>query len=361
MNTSEPVPRTSISLIPPYHPGKRVTGAVKLSSNENPLGCSARVPAAIQGMMNELEVYPDGRGAQLVHQLSDLHGVAPERIVLGNGSDDIMIMAAATFIEPGFNAVMAATTFSQYAFATRLFGGEIRQVPLAEGSHDLPAMLDAIDEKTKIVWVCNPNNPTGTYRSHTEIRGFLDAVPSHVLVVLDEAYSEYADAEDFPNSTKLLNDYPNLLVLHTFSKIYGLAALRLGYGFSSPQIIENFLRVKQPFNVNSLALAAGSVSLEDTNFVERSLQVNREGMQYLTGELERLGLDYYPSQANFVCIHTPIPAQEAYETILRYGITVRSLQSFGMMHAIRVSIGDTSALQSLVQGLSAICHQAAVK
>ncbi|AFG37061.1 histidinol-phosphate transaminase [Spirochaeta africana] len=351
MNTQRPVPRTSLSLIPAYHPGKRSAGTIKLSSNENPLGYSPDIIPALLAAAGELEVYPDGRGTALIEALAEHHGIPGERIILGNGSDDIMIMAAAAFLEPGTNAVMATPTFSQYEFASRLYGAEVRQVPLIDGNHDLDGMLSQIDTDTRIVWVCNPNNPTGTYRSQAELQGFLQQVPPRVLVILDEAYSEYATAPDYPASPALLNDYPNLVVLHTFSKIYGLAALRLGYGFADPDIIRCFLRVKQPFNVNGLALAAGVAALQDRDFVERSLQVNHDGMQYLTGVLDELNLQYYPSQANFICVTTPVPAQQACTVLQQHGVTVRSLQSFGLDNAIRISIGEMAVLKKLAAGL----------
>lgn len=358
MNASQPAPRATLSLIPPYHPGKRVTGAVKLSSNENPLGCSDRAREAVISAMREPEVYPDGRGTALVEELAQLHGVTPEQVILGNGSDDIMIMAAASFIEPGTDSVMAAPTFSQYEFAVRLYGGDVLQVPLVDGVHDLEAMLQAVSAKTRIVWLCNPNNPTGTYISHSDVERFLQRIPGHVLVVLDEAYAEFATAADYPDSQSLLKAYSNLLILRTFSKIHGLAALRLGFGMTSAATVEYFLRVKQPFNVNAPAQAAGLAAVRDTEFVERSLQVNREGMLYVTGELDRLQLDYYPSQTNFVCIQLPTTGREAYKLLLKHGITVRDLASFGLERSIRVSIGSMDALQALVRGLGELCELA---
>lgn len=312
------------------------------------------VHQAIEKAQQELEVYPDGRGTSLVKKISDTHAIDPDRIILGNGSDDIMIMAAASFIDPGSNSVMATPSFSQYEFAVRLYGGDARKIPLKDGNHDLEAMLDAIDEHTRIVWVCNPNNPTGTYRNHNDIHDFLSRVPGRILVVLDEAYSEYARAEDYPDSHKLLDEFSNLLVLHTFSKVHGIAALRLGYGFADSDIIDCFLRVKQPFNVNSIALAAGEAALGDTIFVKHSLEINQSGMRYLSAELDRLGYAYYPSQANFLCIHLPIEADQAYTRLMDFGITIRSLRSFGLDYSIRVSIGEMQALQALVRGLEAI-------
>ncbi|GAB6091382.1 histidinol-phosphate transaminase [Spirochaeta dissipatitropha] len=315
------------------------------------------VHQAIDQVQQELEVYPDGRGTSLVRKLSEIHSISQDRIILGNGSDDIMIMAAASFIDPGSNSVMPTPSFSQYEFAVRLYGGDVRKVPLKDGNHDLDSMLEAIDENTRIMWICNPNNPTGTYRNHNDIHDFLSKIPGRILVVLDEAYSEYAEAEDYPDSRKFLDEFSNLLVLHTFSKIHGIAALRLGYGFADSDIINCFLRVKQPFNVNGIALAAGEAALNDSIFVKHSLEINQSGMRYLSTELDRLGYTYYPSQANFICIHTPITADQAYTRLMDFGITIRSLSSFGLDHSIRVSIGEMQALQSLVRGLEAIMHE----
>ncbi len=355
MKQAVPVPRSAVSVIPPYHPGKRISGASKLSSNENPFGCSPKAKQAIKKALSEVEIYPDGRGTALVQKLAMLHSIDPAQIILGNGSDEIMSMATASFMEPGYNAVIATPTFSQYEYSTRLFGGEVKKIPLKNGKNDLDAMLAAIDPDTRMVFVCNPNNPTGTYSSQKELERFIAQIPAHILLVLDEAYCEFATAADYPDSLPLLKSYPNLLILRTFSKIHGLAALRLGYGFASPEIIELFLRVKQPFNNNSLALAAGQAALNDTAFVQKTLNTTHRGMEYLTNQMDRLGLSYYPSQANFLCIHTPIPADEVYDHILSFGITIRSLRSFGMDNSIRVSIGTMKNLKAFVRGMESVC------
>ncbi|THB65044.1 MAG: histidinol-phosphate transaminase [Spirochaetaceae bacterium] len=322
------------------------------------MGCSPEVPGAVLAALKEAEVYPDSRGAALVKAIAEHlgQGELEQNIILGNGSDEIIGMAASAYIEPGSNAIIARPTFSQYAYAVRLFGGDIQFIDLDEGRHNLKAMAAAVNQKTRIVFLCNPNNPTGTYFSQTELLAFLASIPSRVLVVLDEAYCEFATAKDYPQSIPLLDQYPNLLILRTFSKLHGLAALRLGYGLASPEIIELFLRIKQPFNVNSLAMAAGQAAIKDRNFQQRTLEMNRQGMAYLTDQLDQLGYDYYPSQSNFICIHTDHSADEIYQHMLGYGITIRSLRSFGMEQAIRVTVGPQKALEAFITGLKELKH-----
>ncbi len=346
--------RTSVAELTPYSPGKKYPGAVKLSSNENPLGPSPAAIAAVRDSATKIHLYPDGSGGALRAKLASCRGCAPEQIVFGNGSDEIMVFCAGAYIEPGDTAVGADITFSQYRFATTLFGGRYRAIALIDGVHDLNRMLAAIDETTRLVYLCNPNNPTGTYRSHDDMVAFLSMVPSDVLVVLDEAYAEYADAPNFPRSAELLESFSNLIVLRTFSKIYGMAALRVGYGIGSADIIADLTRVKQPFNVNGVALAAAEAALDDAGFVRKSIEFTRTGKRRFCEQLTAEGFEFYPSQANFICVHTGVPAEVAYTRILESGVTVRALTSFGLPNAIRVTIGDEKSLDRVINSLCSL-------
>ncbi|TVR62057.1 MAG: histidinol-phosphate transaminase [Spirochaetaceae bacterium] len=343
--------RESVAELTPYSPGKKHPGAVKLSSNENPLGPSPAAIAAVRDSATKIHLYPDGSGGALRAKLASCRGCAPEQIVFGNGSDEIMVFCAGAYIEPGDTAVGADITFSQYRFATTLFGGRYRAVPLIDGVHNLNSMLAAIDETTRLVFVCNPNNPTGTYRSHDEMATFLSMVPPGVLVVLDEAYAEYADAPDFPRSGELLDSFSNLIVLRTFSKIYGMAALRVGYGIGHRDIVADLARVRQPFNVNGVALAAAEAALDDDGFVRKSIEFTRTGKRRFGDQLTAEGFAFYRSQANFVCVQTDVPAEVAYTRVLESGVTVRALTSFGLPNAIRVTIGEEASLDRVLASL----------
>ena len=251
----------------------------------------------------------------------------------------------------GDNAVTADVTFSEYHFAVRLFGGSVKYTPLRDGAFDLTAIADAIDVHTKMVFLCNPNNPTGGYFSSLVLEAFLATVPPSVLVVLDEAYVHYVEAADYPDSMKLLKRFPNLLVLRTFSKVYGLAALRVGFAVASPQIIEQLSVVKQPFNVGTLGQVAARVALDDTGFVEQSRKVNREGKQFWNENLARLGLFFYPTQANFIAVKVDRDAQAVFSAMADQGVTIRPMTSFGLPDWIRITVGTLQQNQRCLTAL----------
>jgi histidinol-phosphate aminotransferase len=323
----------------PYVPGELKPGAVKLASNENPFGPSPLAVESIRRDAAAVHLYPDQHAHRLRKKLASTYGVGEEQFIIGNGSDEIMTMIAGTYLEDGDNTVTAHGTFSTYTFATLLYGGEVRHVPLKDGRFDLPAIRAAVDERTQIIFVCNPNNPTGTYVSQTEVVEFLQSVPERVLVVMDEAYAEFVEETDYPDSVALISEYPNLIVLRTFSKIYGLAGMRVGYGIASAEVVADISRVKQPFNVGILSQAAAASALADTEFVERSISNNKAGKEYLYAQLTRLGVQYFPTSSNFICIETRKDSLQLFQRIMELGVTIRPLASFGMATSIRVTVG----------------------
>ena len=341
--------RSAVTRLEPYIPGELKAGAVKLASNENPFGPSPLAIEAITRDAATVHLYPDQHANRLRQKLSSALGVPADQFIIGDGSDEIMAMITGTYLEPGDNVITATNTFSTYTYATLLFSGEMRTVPLADGRFDLPAIAAAIDGRTRVAFICNPNNPTGTYITEAELRHFLDQVPGTVVVVLDEAYVEFATATDFPDSLALLCEYPNLMVLRTFSKIYGLAGLRVGYGLGTASMIADLNRVKQPFNVGLLSQIAAAAALDDTAFVARSLANNHAGKESLYQALDELGLRYYRTQANFVCIETNRDAKALFRRISELGVTIRPLATFGLPTAIRVTIGTPEQLSLFIR------------
>lgn len=323
----------------PYKPGVLKEGALKLSSNENRLGSSPKAIEAIIHSINDISIYPDGTCRLLREKIAEKTGYHSNELIVGNGSDELMTLIAATYVNKGDNAITAESTFSEYTFATILYSGEVRKAPMKEGKFDPHKILELIDKKTKIIYFCNPNNPTGTYINHKKLDEMLSKIPEDVLFVLDEAYADYSDALDFPDSRKLLDKYANLLILRTFSKIYGLAALRVGYGIAREEVINEILVTKQPFNVNSPAQIGATAALSDNEFYEKSRAMNGTGKKFLYEQLDRLGLTYYKTQANFICIFVAMDSKTVFQQMMDKGITIRPLSSFGMDQWIRVTVG----------------------
>lgn len=331
--------RPSVASMQPYVPGELKPGAVKLASNENPFGPSPRAVDTLRRDAQAVHLYPDQHAHRLREKIARAYSVSDDRILIGNGSDELMVMIAGTYLQHGGTTVTATSTFSTYTFATLLYGGHTTTVPLREGRFDLEGILEALDERTDLIFVCNPNNPTGTYLNHRELRSFLARVPEHILVVVDEAYAEFVTADDFPRTVELLDEFEHLIVLRTFSKIYGLAGMRVGYAIGREPVIADIGRVKQPFNVGLLAQAAAAAALEDHEFVDAAIQNNNLGRDYLCAELDRLSLRYYRTQANFICFDTGLEAAALFRRIMELGVTIRPLASFGMPTWIRVTIG----------------------
>jgi len=336
----------------PYAPGKLRPGAVKLASNENPLGPSPRAIEALTEAAASIHVYPDGAAAALREALATSLGLPADRILVGNGSDEILTLVAGAYLRPGDHAVTAEVTFSEYNFAVRLFGGTMQFAPLSEGAFDLDAVASRIDDRTKLVFLCNPNNPTGGYFTQAALEAFLGRVPATVLVVLDEAYCHYVEAADYPDSIPLLDRWPNLLITRTFSKVYGLAALRVGYALASPRVIGHLAVVKQPFNVGTLGQVAARAALADTAFVEKSRAVNREGLEFWKRAFTRLGLTFLPTQANFIAARVDRDAQQVFTAMADAGVTIRPLTSFGLTDWIRITIGTREQNELCLAALS---------
>ncbi len=349
--------KANIVAMKAYIPGKTIPGAVKLSSNENPLGPSPEALKAVREALDGVHRYPDGAAAALKTALSQLWGEAPNSIMVANGSDEVFALLAAAWIGPGENAVSARETFSQYRYAVHLFDAEIRERPLSQGRFNLDSMIEAIDEQTRMVFLCNPNNPTGTYRTHDEIDRFLSRVPQGIIVILDEAYAEFADQPDFPDSKVLLKKFPRLVVTRTFSKLYGLDGLRVGYAVGNPEIISGADRASMPFNVNNLAQAAALAALGDEKHRNATLELVRTEKAFLSAELSRRKIFHYPTQANFICFRLDTLIADLWTPIARRGIALRDLNSFGLPQMARYTFGSRKNNIRLLEILDEVANR----
>ena len=347
----------------PYQPGKPVeelerelgiSGIVKLASNENPLGPSPRAREAAVAALEEAGRYPDGNGYRLKQALSARLGVSAGQLTLGNGSNDVLELLARAFVSPEHEVVFSAHAFAVYPLVTRAVGARAVEVPALEHGHDPAAMAGAITDRTRLVFVANPNNPTGTWLSGQQLEPLLDAVPDHALVVLDEAYCEYVAEEGYPDGIGWLARRPNLVVTRTFSKVHGLAALRCGYAVSSPEIADILNRVRQPFNVNAVALAAAEAALADDDHVRESVALNRAGYAQLCAGFERLGLGWIPSVANFVCFEVGEHAQAVYLALLHAGVIVRPVAGYALPRHLRVTIGTEAENTRFLEALESV-------
>ena len=359
MNYSELAP-AYIRAIAPYQPGKPITelerelgitGIVKLASNENPLGCGPLAAAAMHEAIKTIALYPDGNGFELKDALSRRYGVEHACIVLGNGSNDMLELAARAFLTVGDKAVYSAHAFAVYPLATQAVGGKGISVPAFKFGHDLKAMLKAaVEQQAKLVFIANPNNPTGTFLNAADLQNFMRALPPQILVVLDEAYNEYLPVDQRYDSVAWLREFPNLIISRTFSKAYGLAGLRVGYAFAHAQVADMMNRVRQPFNVNSIAQAAAVAALQDTDFVQQTWALNQRGMKQILDGLARLGLEHIPSFANFVSFKIR-DAERIYRRLLELGVIVRPIANYAMPDYLRVSIGLESENEKFLSAL----------
>jgi histidinol-phosphate aminotransferase len=350
--------------IAPYQPGKPISelaremglderSIVKLASNENPRGIGPRTRAAIEAAIGDVARYPDGNGFELKQALARRYGVDMSSIVLGNGSNDVLELVALAFLGPGRAAVFSQHCFAVYPLATQARGARSIVVPAKDYGHDLEAMARAIDEETYVVWVANPNNPTGTFARTEEVEAFLKRVPERVLVVLDEAYNEYLAPELRGDTVKLIKRHPNLIVTRTFSKAYGLAGLRVGYALAHASVADVMNRVRQPFNVNSIALAAAVAALNDMEFVARSYAENLQGMRQLEDGARTLGIDYIPSYGNFITLRVG-KAAEIYKRLLRRGVIVRPVGGgYGLPEHLRITTGTAAENEKFLGALAA--------
>lgn len=346
--------RPTVKGIKDYVPGKtpKKPGVVKLASNENPFGPSPKALAAIAKEEKNLHIYPDQKAALLRQALSSKLKIKEDMIIVGNGSDEIMQLACATFLKPGEEVIIPENTFSLYEFVTRVFDGKPVFVALKDFEQDLEAIVKAVTPKTKMIFLCNPHNPTGSMISRKAFHDFLNKVPDHVLVIADEAYMEFADPKAFPESISYVLEGKNVLVLRTFSKFYGLAGLRAGYGVAKPELIKYMGRVKPPFNVNRLAQAGATAALTDTNFLDKTSKNNQAVKKALYSELDKLGLEYKKTESNFVFINIKKSADELFLQMMKQGVIIRPLSSFGLPQAIRVSLGTPEQNKKFISVLS---------
>ncbi len=356
-----------VRTLQPYQPGKPeselrreygLSDIVKLASNENPLGPSPRSLTAIHDALSGLARYPDGNGFELKAALSAKLGISMATLTLGNGSNDVLELAARAFLTPEHEAVFSEHAFAVYPIVTQAIGATARVAKANPPDHPMPyghdpaALLALINDRTRLVFIANPNNPTGTWLKTAELEAFLTAVPESVLVVVDEAYGEYVDAEaDCPTALRWLDRFPNLIVTRTFSKAYGLAGLRVGYAVSHPQVADLLNRVREPFNVNSLALVAAAAALDDVDYLDRGRALNRAGMQQLQDACRQLGLSWLPSVGNFLCVDVGRPGREVFAELLKRGVITRPVDNYGLPRFLRISIGSETENARLVAAL----------
>ncbi|MDB5905174.1 MAG: histidinol-phosphate aminotransferase 1 [Betaproteobacteria bacterium] len=360
MSVSDLAP-SHIRAIAPYQPGKPISelaremgieesSIIKLASNENPLGVSPLAQRAIQAVLGDLGRYPDGNGFELKQALGERYGVALDSIVLGNGSNDVLDLAARAFLTPADAAVYSQHAFAVYPLAVQAMGARGIEVPARDYAHDLDAMAKAITPATRVVFIANPNNPTGTFVGADALEAFIKGLPDHVLLVLDEAYNEYLPVEVRTDTVAWLRRFPNLVISRTLSKVYGLAGLRVGYALASPEVAGLMNRVREPFNVNSVALAAAAAALRDDDFIRASYELNRAGMTQITEGLTALGLKYIPSYGNFVSFEVE-DAAGVFQRLLQAGVIVRPIAGYGMPNHLRVSIGLQSENARFLESL----------
>lgn len=343
-----------INGLKPYEPGKPISelerelgisNIIKLASNENPLGPSPKAMEAASAVLEEAALYPDGNAFALKRALAEYHDVDAGQITVGSGSDHILELVARAFLGPGRSAVVSRYAFAIYNIVTQGASAELRiaEAHPADHSmalgHDLEAMLALVDDTTRVVFIANPNNPTGTWLKRDELVSFLDRVPRTTVVLVDEAYFDYVDDPDYPNAAAMLGDYPNLVVMRTFSKAFGLAGLRVGYALTSQAMNDVINRVRLSFNPNSLAQAAAAAALDDQDHLEKTVSLNRDGLKTLDAGLRAMGLTTLPSACNFVTVDVGRPGREVFQGLLKQGIIVRPLDGYGLPDHLRISVG----------------------
>ncbi len=351
-----------IQRLSPYQPGKPVeeverelgiSGAIKLASNENPLGMSDIARQAAGRALQQGTRYPDGSGFYLKRALAEKLAIDEAQLVLGNGSNDVLELLARVFITPQHNAVVSQHAFVMYNLMVTGLGASVKTVAARDWGHDLPAMARAVDDDTRLLFIANPNNPTGTWSPLSEIEELLEKVPVTVLVVVDEAYFEYVDQPGYGSALPLLARYPNLIVTRTFSKAYGLAGLRIGYSVSHSEIAALMNRLRQPFNVNSIALAAAEAVLDDSHYLQRSIAINGAGYRQLTVGFDAMGLRWIPSLGNFIAVEVPA-AEDFYQALLLQGVIVRPIGIYEMPNHLRISVGLEHENRRCLEAMSGI-------
>ncbi|TMU86762.1 histidinol-phosphate transaminase [Bacillus sp. BHET2] len=353
--------KSQIQNLKAYQPGKTMDDVkeqfnlekvVKLASNENPFGCSKNVEAFLKTNALSHAIYPDGYAKELRMKVAEHLSVDTRQLLFGNGSDEVIEIIARALLDGDKSTVMATPTFPQYKHNAIVEGAEIREVPLdPAGRHQLSKMLEEIDDTTSIVWLCSPNNPTGEYIRKKELISFLDCVPSHVLVVLDEAYYEYVVAEDYYDSLELLKSYPQLLITRTFSKAYGLAGFRVGFGIGNQDVIGKLEPIREPFNNNTLAQGAAAAAIDDQVFIEQCRDHNRNGLEQYYRFCKNNSLDYIPSQANFILIDFGVSGDDVFQYLMSKGFIVRSGEALGYPHSVRVTVGSHEQNEEVIENM----------
>jgi len=347
--------------IEPYVPGKPIEevqreygldDVVKLASNENPLGPSPRALAAIEQALPRLNLYPDSQSYNLRRAIAERLGFEPERVIVGNGADGIITQLCLAYLDEESEVVVSRSSFPVYDRFTHIMRAALVKTPLKNYGLDLEAMARAITGRTRLIFVCNPNNPTGTIVTAGEVKAFMEHVPNHVLVVFDEAYYEYVDADEYPDTLWYIREgRPNVLTMRTLSKAYGLAGVRLGYAIAAPEILAPLHQVKEVFNVNLLAQAAGIAALEDKDFLKQSVAANRAGQRFLYSEFDRLGLDYIKSHGNFVLVKIGPQAMDVQKQLLAQGVIVRPCAHYDLPDFLRISVGSQAQNSRLIEAL----------
>jgi len=351
---------SALQKLQPYQAGKPtdelerelgISNIVKLASNENPLGLSASVKSALEKELSELTRYPDANGYYLKQALASKYAVNLNQVTLGNGSNDLLELIARAFVNAQHEVIFSQYAFVVYPLVTQAIEAKAVVVPAKDYGHDLDAMADAITENTKLIFIANPNNPTGTFLAPAALKAFLSKVPENVLVVLDEAYFEYADPQLRGNAIAWIDTFPNLIVSRTFSKAYGLAGLRIGYTISNAQIAELLNRLRQPFSCNALALKAATTVLQDEKYLEESIALNNAGMADLSAFFTANGLEYIPSMGNFITVNVQRSGAAVYQELLQEGVIVRPIAGYGLANHLRISIGTMAENQRFKQAL----------
>ena len=352
----------NIKNLVPYSPGKPIEelerdlgirGSIKLASNENPLGPSKKAIEAVDRHLNRINRYPDGGGYYLKDAISKKWGVSHDAVILGNGSNEIIELLVRTFMSPGDHAVTSDNSFSVYHLIVRAANGNITMVPMQDGHYDLKKIRESITSRTRMVFIANPNNPTGTIVTTADVRDFMNSVPEDVLVVFDEAYAEYVTSPEYPDDMSYLRAGHNVAILRTFSKIYGLAGLRIGYGLTKIEITNMVNRVRQPFNTNSLAQVAALAALDDTSHVENSRRINKEGKEFLYKEFDSIGIKYLPTEANFIYFQTGKDGREIFDAMLKEGVIIRYMGG----QNLRVTIGLPEENRRFISALRKVLNR----
>ncbi len=360
---STPLIRPNVLELEPYSPGKPIdevkrefglTDVVKLASNENPLGPSPRAVEAAMRAMQSANLYPDGSCYELRQAVAGHVGVPPEWLLFGNGSDEIIHYIGLTFLMPGDEVITGYPSFVRYDAAAKLNNAALHLVPLREHRFDLPAILERVNARTKIIFIANPNNPTGTIVTADEVDAFMRAVPDHVVVVFDQAYQEYVSRADYPDTLRYVRDGRNVIILRTFSKAYALAGLRVGYAIARPDLVDAMNRVREPFNVNSVAQAAAVAALQDQEHLQRAVELNRQGLEYLYQHFDRLGLSYVRSEANCLMVDLGRDSQPVFQELLRRGVIVRTGHIFGLPTYLRITTGKPEENERFIRALEEV-------